>query len=320
MPYYRYSLESRKNIASKNWATFDNIYEGEKIIFNPDLYQRPQKETIFNACWSLAQQFNRLRNDIYFYTLEMVRPINAGDRSVQREEHYSKMRAKLDSLEKQYDPLFAQPFIDQKMRLYELFNPLRLKEYSLYQLPIDSEAVKAFFESEEFENHLTDILHLIKSVDTRSWFLTDNNFVFLLVYQIPHYLEKWPALSDKYNITKEECLTKLDSMVFNAKNPAGKEGALMSIRRRYTYMDSLDRANRYEKMLYEQFPDGWAVNSIEEEKNRVSWSSLEPYPAPDFTVTSVNGETIKLSDYRGKFVYIDFWGSWCVPCRMESAL
>src|SRR5690606_31631759 len=40
-------------------------------------------------------------------------------------------------------------------------------------------------------------------------------------------------------------------------------------------------------------------------------------PAPGFTLTSNDGATVSLSDFQGKVVYIDFWASWCVPCRKE---
>jgi peroxiredoxin len=41
-------------------------------------------------------------------------------------------------------------------------------------------------------------------------------------------------------------------------------------------------------------------------------------PAPDFSLTTIDGKQVRLADYRGRTLVINVWGSWCPPCRLET--
>ncbi|RZM00742.1 MAG: TlpA family protein disulfide reductase, partial [Pedobacter sp.] len=46
--------------------------------------------------------------------------------------------------------------------------------------------------------------------------------------------------------------------------------------------------------------------------------TLPGKPAMDFAALDTAGKEVRLSDFKGKTVFLDFWASWCVPCRKEN--
>jgi peroxiredoxin len=67
-------------------------------------------------------------------------------------------------------------------------------------------------------------------------------------------------------------------------------------------------------LAYESFYYFAAPPLDEEQKVLVAWEGVR---APDFTVTNVDGQAVRLSDLKGKRVIVNFWATWCVPCLEE---
>ena len=70
---------------------------------------------------------------------------------------------------------------------------------------------------------------------------------------------------------------------------------------------------------------GWAgsgksdVTDIGGNTNAVVYSAGHRPLAPDFTATTLTGSKLSFSSYLGRVVVLNFWGSWCVPCREEAS-
>jgi len=70
---------------------------------------------------------------------------------------------------------------------------------------------------------------------------------------------------------------------------------------------------------------GWAtsgkrdVTDVDGNPNAVLYTTGHRPLAPNFTGTTLTGSPLSFSSYRGRVVVVNFWGSWCVPCREEAA-
>ncbi len=54
------------------------------------------------------------------------------------------------------------------------------------------------------------------------------------------------------------------------------------------------------------------------QSNQSTTNNDQQYPdAPDFTLKNLEGKDVSLSDFKGKIVFLNFWATWCPPCRRE---
>ncbi len=296
-----------------------NLYQGGTIEFDPSLYQiKSDYSSITFDQFELQDQYQRMMGAIDYITADLPR---AGDlyrenNPAKQERIYHSILTRIDSVIQHYDQAFKPILLLQRRNLVALYHPFR---YAFWRKndQFGQDNIRKLIElidSDTFKDYFQEQLKSMSIFDPKSLLFRNEPGFGRELPQFDYYTSLVPEILSMHNLSKDYFYNLIINYVKNCPDRRFCTSLLYSTGSEYATNGVSEKAIYLINWLKQDFADEFYVGGglADAALNQLKVSVGQQ--APDFAVQTLSGDSIQLSDLRGKFVFLDFWGSWCGPC------
>ncbi|TYA84141.1 peroxiredoxin family protein [Seonamhaeicola marinus] len=304
-------------VASKTeaWADFHNyLNEGEnEIIFNPALYNHESSNYKIkikgnNSKYNtVCKELRQLKSSI----ISSYSRTKSLDKLYNYRNSFNSVSDKLDLLELTYKKDFPWLFASYRYDLLKI-SPIELKKYLLYKSKKKDEYNK-LKNNDESIALLKKQASLLHGIDYNDLVLTRSLIQGIARVSSPMRIH---LINEELNIPFGYFDNLLEDILKDTKNDEVK-GEILYLKAYRIKRSNPKKASEILNSIIKDCPNYSQVKNGRIKKTLLGLSVKEGLKAPNFNLVTLEGTTVTLDSFKGKYVFLDFWGTWCPPCRGE---